>query len=74
MELLRGACPGKLFQEYPRAFVFYLRKFFPAIVTGPVVIAIGLSLLGVGINFFFFGTGKIITVHCQTFFLEWLYI
>ena len=29
-----------------------LRKFFPAVVTGTVVIAIGLSLIPVGINFF----------------------
>ncbi len=29
-----------------------LRKFFPPVVTGTVVIAIGLSLIGVGINFF----------------------
>ena len=35
-----------------------LRKFFPPIVTGSVVIAIGLSLLGVGINYFCGGSGK----------------
>ena len=29
-----------------------LRKFFPAIVTGTVIMAIGLSLIPVGINFF----------------------
>ena len=39
-------------------FLKPLRKFFPAIVTGSVVIAIGLSLLGVGINYFCGGSGK----------------
>jgi len=39
-------------------FLKPLRRFFPAIVTGSVVIAIGLSLLGVGINYFCGGSGK----------------
>ena len=46
-----GACiVGGIFEGILGAFLKPLRKFFPAIVTGSVVIAIGLSLLGVGIN------------------------
>ena len=41
-----------------RSILKPLRKFFPPIVTGSVVIAIGLSLLGVGINYFCGGNGK----------------
>ena len=54
-----GACiVGGIFEGILGAFLKPLRKFFPAIVTGSVVIAIGLSLLGVGINYFCGGTGK----------------
>ena len=35
-----------------------LRRFFPSVVTGTVVTAIGLSLIGVGINSFGGGSGK----------------
>ena len=35
-----------------------LRRFFPSVVTGTVVMAIGLSLIGVGINSFGGGSGK----------------
>ena len=49
---------GGIFEGILGAFLKPLRKFFPAIVTGSVVIAIGLSLLGVGINYFCGGTGK----------------
>lgn len=35
-----------------------LRKFFPSVVTGTVVMAIGLSLISVGINSFGGGSGK----------------
>ena len=54
---IMGAClVGGIFEGILGAFLKPLRKFFPAIVTGSVVIAIGLSLLGVGINYFCGGT------------------
>ena len=56
---IMGACSvGGLFEGVLGMFLKPLRKFFPAIVTGSVVIAIGLSLLGVGINYFCGGSGK----------------
>lgn len=54
-----GACiVGGIFEGVLGMFLKPLRRFFPAIVTGSVVIAIGLSLLGVGINYFCGGSGK----------------
>ncbi len=48
---LMGACLiGGLFETFLGALLKPLRKFFPAVVTGTVVIAIGLSLISVGIN------------------------
>ena len=38
-------------------FIKPLRKFFPPIVTGTVLIAIGLKLIPVGINYFAGGVG-----------------
>ena len=56
---IMGACiVGGIFEGVLGMFLKPLRKFFPAIVTGSVVIAIGLSLLGVGINYFCGGNGK----------------
>ena len=56
---IMGACiVGGIFESVLGAFLKPLRKFFPPIVTGSVVIAIGLSLLGVGINYFCGGSGK----------------
>ena len=56
---IMGACiVGGIFEGVLGMFFKPLRKFFPAIVTGSVVIAIGLSLLGVGINYFCGGSGK----------------
>ncbi len=56
---IMGACiVGGIFEGILGMFLKPLRKFFPAIVTGSVVIAIGLSLLGVGINYFCGGSGK----------------
>lgn len=50
---LMGACIiGGLFEGVIGFCLKPLRKFFPPIVTGTVVIAIGLSLISVGINFF----------------------
>lgn len=43
---------GGLFETVLGFFLKPLRRFFPPIVTGTVVLAIGLSLIGVGINSF----------------------
>ena len=56
---IMGACiVGGIFEGVLGIFLKPLLKYFPAIVTGYVVIAIGLSLLGVGINYFCGGSGK----------------
>ena len=50
---IMGACIiGGVFEMGLGFLIKPLRKFFPAVVTGTVVIAIGLSLIPVGINFF----------------------
>lgn len=43
---------GGLFETVLGFFLKPLRKFFPAVVTGTVVLSIGLSLISVGINSF----------------------
>ena len=43
---------GGLFEGVLGAFIKPLRKFFPPVVTGTVVLSIGLSLISVGINSF----------------------
>jgi NCS2 family nucleobase:cation symporter-2 len=43
---------GGLFEGVLGFFIRPLRKFFPAVVTGTVVLSIGLSLISVGINSF----------------------
>lgn len=43
---------GGLFETVLGFFLKPLRRFFPSLVTGTVVMAIGLSLISVGINFF----------------------
>ncbi|MDO4961269.1 MAG: solute carrier family 23 protein [Eubacteriales bacterium] len=56
---IMGACVvGGIFEGVLGAFIKPLKKFFPHTVTGSVVIAIGLSLLGVGINYLCGGAGK----------------
>jgi uracil-xanthine permease len=49
---------GGLFETVLGFFLKPLRKFFPSVVTGTVVMAIGLSLISVGINSFGGGSGK----------------
>lgn len=50
---IMGTCIiGGVFEMGLGFLIKPLRKFFPAVVTGTVVIAIGLSLIPVGINFF----------------------
>ena len=48
---------GGLFEGVLGFFIRPLRKFFPAVVTGTVVLSIGLSLISVGINSFGGGNG-----------------
>lgn len=48
---------GGLFEGVLGAFLKPLRKFFPPVVTGSVVMAIGLSLISVGINYLCGGNG-----------------
>lgn len=43
---------GGLFESVHGFLIKPLRKFFPAVVTGTVVLSIGLSLIGVGVNSF----------------------
>ncbi len=43
---------GGIFETILGAFLKPLRRFFPALVTGTVVLAIGLSLIGVGVGSF----------------------
>lgn len=43
---------GGLFEGVLGAFIKPLRKFFPPVVTGTVVLSIGLSLISVGVNSF----------------------
>ena len=55
--ILGASLIGGLFEGLLGFFLKPLRKFFPSIVTGTVVLAIGLSLLSVGIAFFAGGFG-----------------
>lgn len=48
---------GGLFETVLGFFLKPLRKFFPGVVTGTVVLSIGLSLISVGINSFGGGSG-----------------
>lgn len=48
---------GGLFEGVLGCFLKPLRRFFPAVVTGTVVLSIGLSLIAVGINSFGGGVG-----------------
>ncbi len=54
--LMGASLIGGLFETVLGFFLKPLRKFFPAIVTGTVVLSIGLSLIGVGVGSF--GGGK----------------
>ncbi len=50
--LMGASLIGGLFEGVLGFFIRPLRRFFPAVVTGTVVLAIGLSLISVGINSF----------------------
>lgn len=55
--ILGASIIGGLFEGVLGLFLKPLRKFFPSVVTGTVVMAIGLSLISVGINSFGGGSG-----------------
>ncbi|MDR2733956.1 MAG: purine/pyrimidine permease [Spirochaetota bacterium] len=55
--ILGASIIGGLFEGVLGIFLKPLRKFFPSVVTGCVVMAIGLSLIPVGINSFGGGAG-----------------
>ena len=50
--IMGAAVLGGLFESVLGFLIKPLRKFFPAVVTGTVVLSIGLSLIGVGVNSF----------------------
>ena len=55
--ILGASIIGGLFEGVLGFFLKPLRRFFPSVVTGTVVMAIGLSLISVGINSFGGGSG-----------------
>ena len=50
--MMGASIVGGLFETVLGAFLKPLRRFFPSVVTGTVVLSIGLSLISVGINSF----------------------
>lgn len=57
-EGILGAClAGSLIEIVFGTYVRKIRRFFPPVVTGTVVLAIGISLLPTGINYFAGGVG-----------------
>ena len=55
--ILGASIVGGLFEMVLGFFIKPLRKLFPPVVTGTVVLAIGLSLISVGVNSFAGGSG-----------------
>ncbi|MBR5430381.1 MAG: purine permease [Firmicutes bacterium] len=55
--ILGASLIGGLFEGILGAFLKPLRKYFPPVVTGVVVMSIGMSLLSVGINYLCGGNG-----------------
>ena len=55
--VLGASIVGGLFETVLGFFIKPLRKLFPPVVTGTVVLAIGLSLISVGVNSFAGGSG-----------------
>ena len=48
--ILGASIIGGIFEFILGFFLKYLRKLFPSVVTGTVVLSIGLSLIGIGVN------------------------
>ena len=55
--ILGASIIGGIFEMVLGFFIKPLRKLFPPVVTGTVVLAIGLSLISVGVNSFAGGSG-----------------
>ena len=55
--ILGATIVGGIFETVLGFFIKPLRKLFPSVVTGTVVLAIGLSLISVGVNSFSGGSG-----------------
>jgi NCS2 family nucleobase:cation symporter-2 len=55
--VLGGALMGSLIEFFMGFFIKPLKKFFPPLVIGAVLIAIGINLLGAGTNYFLGGVG-----------------
>lgn len=55
--VLGAALVGGVFQIFLGFFLKHIRKYFPPIVTGTVLITIGLSLIGTGMKYFAGGAG-----------------
>ncbi|MDR1764530.1 MAG: NCS2 family nucleobase:cation symporter [Lachnospiraceae bacterium] len=55
--ILGASIVGGLFETVLGFFLKPLRRFFPSVVTGTVVLSIGLSLIGVGVSSFGGGSG-----------------
>lgn len=55
--VLGGALAGSLVEFVMGFFIKPLKKFFPPLVIGAVLIAIGINLLGAGTNYFLGGVG-----------------
>lgn len=56
--ILGASLVGSLTALFLGIFIKHLRRFFPPLVTGTVLIAIGLSLMPVAVNYFAGGAGK----------------
>jgi NCS2 family nucleobase:cation symporter-2 len=56
--VLGGALAGSLIEFVMAFFIKPLRRFFPPLVIGAVLIAIGINLLRAGTNYFLGGVGK----------------
>ena len=65
--ILAASFIGGLFETVLGGFLKPLRKFFPAVVTGTVVLSIGLSLISVGIGSLVAEVPHQIMVHWRTF-------
>ncbi|MCD8348991.1 MAG: purine permease [Planctomycetaceae bacterium] len=55
--VLGGALVGSLIEFFMAFFIKPLKRFFPPLVIGAVLIAIGINLLGAGTNYFLGGVG-----------------
>ena len=70
--LMGASIIGGLFETVLGAFLKPLRKFFPAVVTGTVVLSIGLSLISVGISSFGGGSSAKDSGSLENLFLAFL--